>query len=328
MKYLMCVLMCCAISVSTIAKDKAEETKEKAKQKSERRLDDKIDNAIDGGLDKLEGLFKKKNKKKDKKESKTTNSNSKNGTPEFNMGNMFGGGKQIDIKPVYEFGLDMKVEITSVENGKENKSETSIINYYYPKDATQNYLGIKMEMEEEDDITNAFTVIDNGTIISFVEQSGTKMAMGMDIPDAEEVATDEDEDDDFFGENTSKEDKMNSMKKTGNTKTILGYKCEEYLMEDENAKINVWVAPDLGNKSAGMAGMFYAFQKKDKMKYNPFLEAQNAGMMLEMINIDKKTNDKSTMKTVEINLDREFNFKASEYPQMNIGEMMKNAGKE
>lgn len=64
MKYLMCVLMCCAISVSTIAQDKAEETKEKAKQRSERRLDNKVDNAIEGGLDKLEGLFKKKNKKK------------------------------------------------------------------------------------------------------------------------------------------------------------------------------------------------------------------------------------------------------------------------
>jgi len=46
--------------------------------------------------------------------------------------------------------------------------------------------------------------------------------------------------------NSSKKININNLR-TGKTKKILGYNCEQWIINDENGKVEVWVTNELGN---------------------------------------------------------------------------------
>jgi hypothetical protein len=193
--------------------------------------------------------------------------------------------------------------------------------YLFPKNAESKYLGMKMtgmESMKEANMEGMMMVMDNGKMISFIEQSNMKLVNVMVIPDVEE---DSGEEDDFFGGEEEAKKEVPEFKKTGKTKTILGYTCHEYLTETEEYTMTSWVAPDLKQQTNGMSAMFLAMNKNAKMNDSAF-NSTDMGLMLEMKSINKKDNETFIMTATEINLDKSTKFSTEGYQQLNINNMM------
>lgn len=72
--------------------------------------------------------------------------------------------------------------------------------------------------------------------------------------------------------------------KTGNTKDILGYSCEEYLIVDKKSKAEIWITEEITMDYTEIAN---GFAKWTKQKINPEMTGSN-GFMMEMTSYDKK----------------------------------------
>lgn len=70
--------------------------------------------------------------------------------------------------------------------------------------------------------------------------------------------------------------------KTGRTKTILGYKCEEYLIESDNKKTEVWVTQETGIDVSNTFGNMM----KTSMGQVPSEAFSEGGMLMEMTGYD------------------------------------------
>jgi hypothetical protein len=77
------------------------------------------------------------------------------------------------------------------------------------------------------------------SIISLMDLNGSKMGMKS-----------------TFNEKDLKETEDVQFKKTGKTKTIHGYNCEEYVSETDKQRIIVWISPEMTKKFSGTMSLF------------------------------------------------------------------------
>lgn len=131
---------------------------------------------------------------------------------------------------IYEFTFETVVKVTTSE---ENQS----YNMSYLLNPTTSYMAIKANMSEYSDEEmdgESIIVMDNGNAHIFVETSGMKMQMSSQMMGNKPMNNPSDQ--------MEKYD-YSKLTKTGNTKTILGATCYEYVMSDADTKMNLWVAP-------------------------------------------------------------------------------------
>jgi hypothetical protein len=99
--------------------------------------------------------------------------------------------------------------------------------------------------------------------------------------------------------------------KTGRTKVILGYTCEEWISTDEKGnKTEVWVAPKLTLDISG-AQQTFAGQMGKSAPSGTYPQ----GAMLEMTNYEKN-GEKTTFRVLEINLKQTTSIKTTDYTFM------------
>ncbi len=115
-------------------------------------------------------------------------------------------------------------------------------------DSAEGNIGMESQTitDEAGESLNAKSIVDskNMVVITWAVMEGGKSGMIMTIPDS--LMTDTGE------EVTATEDAV-TVRKTGGTKTICGYRCDEYEVTEEEGKVvsNVWATDDLklpGNK--------------------------------------------------------------------------------
>lgn len=104
-----------------------------------------------------------------------------------------------------------------------------------------------------------------------------------------------------------------NIKKTGKSKDILGYKCDEYLMEEESTEVHMWVSEELGkdmrkewlnNKQTFGAMFMHAY-------------ALN-GMVLEYDLLDKDNGKKTIMLVTKIDLNHSHSVATGGYTVMSM----------
>jgi hypothetical protein len=139
---------------------------------------------------------------------------------------------------VYNFDAYIQMEI-SIYKKNGNLDEQMLYDSYLHKEAAD----YAMEFREQDNKSTVVFDTKNHAMLVLSESNGEKTGFATSVdPDAmadlvEEYAEEEEVD-------------MDSYKpvKTGKTKEILGYKCEEYLVEEEDSEIHMWVSEQLGNE--------------------------------------------------------------------------------
>lgn len=279
--------------ISTIcvhAQDKVEETKQKVKNRTENRIDGKIDNAIDGGLNKIEGLFKRKKKKN----RTSTNSN-----------NPFNTSSNAAVRPLYEFGSNMKCRVVSYRKGDENNAQEMNFQYLFPKQVSDNYLGMKMEMptNQSNSMEGMMTILENSHMLMFMDQGGAKFVTTVALPVDEDVKEDQTFDTQF--------------KKTGNTLEVLGYTCDEYTSESGEFNMRFWIAPTMQSQAKSMKNVFLSMNKSAKVNVTNFPHPE-MGMVLQMESINVNTQDKFVMQATELNLNQATSFSTTGYKKLGI----------
>lgn len=274
--------------------------KDRAERKANNRVDRKIDEGLDKGFDAIEGLFKRKNKDKDKdKDGKDADSDAQAEADanEALMNGLFGA-SDVDLKPSYDF--DHSVTMRSKVYDKKGKEEM-VQDMEMMMADDHPHIGIRTIMEG----TSADMVMDleENYMVILTDAGGSKMAMVTKF-DPAAYETEEDKE-------------MDAMEftKTGRTKEILGYTCEEYVTEDDESVMHFWMADveDLDFYKG-----FKALQEQQKQQ-GAYAEDVPEGMMLEMVSESKKNDEKYIMEVTSIDRNKSGQISTEGYKPMSFG---------
>jgi len=220
--------------------------------------------------------------------------------------------KDLPIEANYEFNTNVVYEMENV-----SKDESTVIDYgmWFSKD--ENYMATEIksieskEKGQQDMPSNMFTVLDekNKTMVVFMEDQ--KMAQLVSMESIKDIAIEENE-----NINTD----LKELKKSGQTKKILGYTCEEYVLEDADNKFSIWTTDEL---ELTRKNMF--FNLGESLGGNTFKNIPKgaSGLMMEMHYEDVLNGESGKMVAKEIN--KQFkSINSSEYQYMDLSQLMKN----
>lgn len=294
----------------------SEEVKERAEQKSEQRVDQKVDEGIDKGLDAIEGLLfgKRKKNKGDQEANQTQNIGSASSGSAASAGAMGGMMSQqpADVRELYAFDAYtvVKMEITD----KRGKVDELIFRYYFPEDGA--YIGTELQSATgTKDMPKSITIMDltNQQMVMLMDNPGQQpMGMVMQL-DADAIETLDDMQEDEPAPDVQ-------LTKTGRTKKILGYNCEEYTMNLEDGTTgSYWVTDETDlNIGGALTAMGMQDKQNGKRKNNMNLpDNYPAGAVMEM-DFTQENGEKMTMTTIEINTNYQRFYNTSGYTFMNM----------
>lgn len=270
-----------------------------------RALNRKIDAKIDSAVDKSERDEAKKRQESDKT-STQDNSNAK-GTER----GLFGG--KIDIKHNEEYSFTGMI-YSQMETYNDNKVKKSdYYTYFNPASSTA---GMEINITNPENGETALPTrfifdMDNRCFMTLVEGESSKTGIISTIPDDSTLAAQ-------ANSGKGKPAEQPTITKTGNTRAIAGFKCDEYKVVEANKDgySNVWMTKDLKIKADkrnwGKTGMpsYYGYAG---------FEGQT---MLAMESFDKKNNPAMKMETKEINENSPHKISTAGYTfmKMNFGQ--------
>ncbi len=157
--------------------------------------------------------------------------------------------------------------------------DTFDITYFLTKDG--NYIGSKYDTGTKNQ-QDMFVVIDasRSTLFTFMTMQGKKtiMSMGFDLNKASEEAAD---------------DQNTSIKKTGRTKTILNYDCEEFKVESKDSQGSIWIT-----KAVDVTFLNINPNKKGKKNSNQKWLSMSDGLVMEMDMVDTSKRKPKAIKMI------------------------------
>jgi hypothetical protein len=189
-----------------------------------------------------------------------------------------GDGKKPAIKPEYKFSSSATYQMTS---GRNDKPMT--IKYYYSS-SEDGLIGTEMNVDARSK-TRSVADFKNKAMIMMMDEQKMVMSMSIDFDKAVAEA--------------NNEGKFSTPTKTGRTKTILGYNCEEWVSESSDMKTLFWIT----NKAPFAATSFYKYLQDSYRKQRIMIPSSMSGFPMEMEGISKdgKKNFKSTCVAIDSN---------------------------
>jgi hypothetical protein len=221
------------------------------------------------------------------------------------MGSMF---EPTSTESSYQFSGYISMEIISKD--KKGKPELPVQFTYLMGGDTQ-VMGVNFQDPESK--MNMTTIMDskNQAMVMLMEEKGEKssMALKMNMEKMQDIAEKE----------MGQDPEEYKLVKTGNTKTILGYTCEEYLVTSKDGNGQYWITEKpiegmsmFSPQSGPMGG------NKGRNPYEAIFANAPEGTFLEML-FTQKDGSSFEMKVTEIEPKKESSFKMSEYPNMMSG---------
>ncbi|GAA0879823.1 hypothetical protein GCM10009119_27920 [Algoriphagus jejuensis] len=211
----------------------------------------------------------------------------------------------------YSFTGYSVMEVTTTD--KKGKSEDPMqIQYLLSSNAE--FMGMAFTDPKQPNMTTV-SIMDskNQAVVILLDDKGKKssMAMKMDYDKMQEMVDEEAEE--------QIETPDYTITKTGNSKSILGYPCEEYLVTTEDGTGNYWVT----EKPIDGFSMFSPqsnpmISSKTMDRYTSLFSNAPKGTFMEMIFTDKD-GSVTDMKVVELETNSPRKFEMSDYPNMMAG---------
>lgn len=225
---------------------------------------------------------------------------------------MFGGIMQpAPTESDYSFKGYMVMEVTSKD--KKGKSEAPV-RFQYLLSSDTKFMGMSFSDPEKPE-TRTTTIMDteNQAMVILLEDEGEKssMAMKLDYDKVQGIVDEEAED--------QLEQSEYEITKTGNTKTILGYACDEYLVTTEDGEGRYWVTEEpIDGVSMFSPQSNPLVSSKTIERYSSMFANAPKGTFMEMIFTDKE-GAVTDMKVVELEINSPRKFQMSDYPNMMSG---------
>jgi len=214
------------------------------------------------------------------------------------LSNMLGG-SDVAHKDSYNFDISISMDMETYD---ENEEVSGTMQYLTYINAGARDVAIDIKPQSEDteykaDITMIYDM-DNKAIFVLTSNSGQKMAMATSIDDVNDLSGEDEQ---------GSTAEAPEYTKTGRTKKILGYKCSEYIVEDEDYTSEVWVTDELdfdpGHKQMKNAGIPVTdrgpFEGNMIMEMHSYEEGIKQ-MSMFVRDIDKKSNKSFTLEGYKI----------------------------
>lgn len=208
----------------------------------------------------------------------------------------------VEHEDVYHFDAYIQMELTTYKKNGKLDDQVLYDNYLHKEDADY-----AMEFKDKDATSTIVFDTKNSAMLILTESDGNKTGFATTI-DKEALA-------DAVEEYAEEEVDPDSYKpvKTGKTKVILGYSCDEYLVEDEDAEVHMWVSEKLGNE------MRKEWMKNQQTFGGLFVHAHAMnGMVLEYDVVDSD-GSKSVMQVTKIDLNHSHKVNTNGYTIMSMG---------
>ena len=230
--------------------------------------------------------------------------------PEHMAQMMAAGSENIPIEDSYTFNTMVIYEMSITDEDK-----SSEVNYEMWFSENAPYMATQVNNNAQPDPKDMpsaiLSILDDKNQAMIIVMEEQKMAQLLSMSKIKNSAIAESE-----AEET--DTAFEALKKTGNSKQILGYTCEEFVSENESSKLSFWVTTEL---TLFQKNMF--FNMSQSLGGNTFGEipSEAKGFMMEMNYEDLSSKEKSKMQVVDIkNETKEINM--MEYQRMNLGQFM------
>lgn len=313
-----------AQSLLEYAKKKTEKVKRQAAKKGEEKADVEIDKLIDKGFNKLDNLGNKQDssstvvndqvQEPDAVESQpTTNHHQSNSSSSeqarFNslMGALGVETEEVHYENEYVFHTKLRMKFTSFDASGNETSSGDFTTYMNNENSNFAYEAKEEETEKQSlfiyDLKNQCNII-LGTDEN--EKSGMVLGINSEMSEAFQQASPEDYEDmeDMSTYNPN-------LKKTGKTKSINGYTCDQYVYKDSVSYSEIWITKEID------MNMNNATQSV--LKTSTYMYGMPYGFMMAFDAKDLETNERSTMQVIEIEDNKKTRFDLSGYNITNIG---------
>lgn len=210
----------------------------------------------------------------------------------------------------FKMPAEIKFDKTVVQKIEDKKTAT--LTYYF----TANGDYAAMKPDNKDGSLIIYTKEGNMLIVSEKEKSIIMMNMRGFLNKAKDYAKDHHNTKDSTAAKTN-------IKKTGNTKTICGYPAEEYEINSEKGKMNVWYAKvDFDSALALSMGMGKGPGAKSPSPGTDLENIPGIGKNLFMAEMEK--NDKKMIETISITK-TDYSFSSAGYKIQDMSDMLKGA---
>lgn len=282
-----------------------------------READKEVDKGVNKGLDKIFGEEEADSVSSTPAGSSSSSSSRSSGSsssgPGMNalMGAMGISTGTANVKPLYEFDGFVEMTITNYEKGK--AEDESVVYKTYTDSKSLDY---GMEFTEEGDDGMSIIIFDaeNGVMLTLADSDGEKtgFAIAFNAEQNEAIAENAEDAEDYDPDEYTD---PYSTYKTGKTKKILGYSCDEYRIENEEDDdvITMWITNDLNKdmkktylQNSAFTGLFMYAYAAD-------------GAVMEYIIENKSNDDKTVMTVTDIDLNKRNTISTSGYTIMNMG---------
>ncbi len=232
------------------------------------------------------------------------------GSPvKLDMGKIMAGlGENVPTESQYEFAGHGVMEMNYADD--KGKTQDPIILKAYMAKGT-GYTA--MEFSDPKDPTSITTMIfdmNHQATILLMDNQGTKnsLAYKLDMDSIQGTTVDPD--------SVSLEPKDITVEKTGKTKTILGYSCEEYFIKTEDGEGFYWVTKEpIGGYTSFWSKNSPFASSQTQEKYSKQLKNVPEGNFMEMY-WTATDGSKMDMKVIEIEESNEKTFQIADYPNI------------
>jgi hypothetical protein len=236
-------------------------------------------------------------------DSTSSNSTGTSAQPNNSSGGYgaFSMGSKSDIAAEYAFVHNMHIEVESIKKGATSGDKNNMILYIGNDNANLSGMEMKTDPKKPDDKIISVYEYGKDQTVTYMHSDGKKNVMVSKYK--------------YTQVDTTQQSAGPKFTKTGKTKIILNYACEQWIgTDDKGNNYEIWItnAVDFpvneylrknaeAQKSRGRSNVDYSNMPK--------------GVMLEMTSV-AKDGDKVTWKVTVINLNKPFTVKTSEYEYM------------
>jgi len=208
-----------------------------------------------------------------------------------------------NVKPVYEFDGFIEMTIQELnDNSKEGE------NTVYKTLVDSKSFDYCMVLNEKTDRSMIIFDTENSLMLTLGDSNGEKTGFAVNFKQGQSEAIVDDMGDEVKD--------PYSAYKTGKTKKILGYKCEEYVIEDDYRITTMWITNELDKelKKSYMQNSNFA---------GLFTYANNTnGFVMEDISVNKSDKGKTIMTVTDIDLNKKSTISTVGYNIMSMGAAM------
>ncbi len=286
------------VSGQKLLKNISKKIKEKTEQKVEDKVEDKVKDETNKKID-------------DALESDEQESNQSSNDAALKLLNKFGiSSEPVPYETSYSFDQLIQMQIETYDKSGKKIDEGEFITHFDSNSKSMAYQFVSGDMVSDG---QGMFIIDskNGAVIMLNAEEGEKKGIVYGMNSLfESLGQTYNEENDLAATPETYLANPN-ISKTGKTKTIAGYKCEEYEHNDEYSESNYWITKDIAMDTQDyMSTLFKTSVASNGMGW---------GYMMEATSVDKQSGEKSIMKVTDVDQHSKVKFSLDEYQISNLG---------